>query len=74
MPALRHGRQFQPLFSQQPLPQALGGLRITADLKDFVENVAILINGTPQPAVLAVDRDHDFEWLPSVTVVGRYPN
>ncbi len=35
-------------------------------LNNFVEDAAILVQGAPQPPLLAVDRDHDLIEMPYV--------
>ncbi len=54
------------LLAQKPLQQPFGGSRIAADLDDFVEHVSVLIDGAPEVAFFAVDRDHHFVEMPDV--------
>lgn len=48
----------QALFLQQPDQQSLGSLGIAAGLNDLVENVTVLVNGTPEPMFAAADGNH----------------
>jgi hypothetical protein len=63
------------LLSQQPRQQAFRSLRVAAGLDDFVENVTLLIEGAPQPTLLAVDRDEDLVQVPDIVIRrgGRTP-
>jgi hypothetical protein len=54
--ARRHDRGFQELL-HEPLRSA----RVSSALDQDVEHEAILIDGAPQPMLLARDRDNDFE-------------
>jgi hypothetical protein len=54
------------LLAQKPLQQSVGGSRIAADLDDFVGHISVLINGAPEIALFAVDRDDHFIETPNV--------
>ena len=43
------------LFSWKSRQQALGGLCVPMDLGDFVENIAVPVDGAPEITFLAVD-------------------
>jgi hypothetical protein len=47
------------LFARQTFQQALGCLGVASILDDFIEHVSVLIKGSPQPVLLARDRDHN---------------
>ena len=59
------------LLMQKPHQQAPCGLCIAADLDDFVENVAVLIDGTPEVALLPIDSDDDLIKMPDVPPARR---
>jgi hypothetical protein len=56
----------EPALFQQANNQALGSLGIATALHDFVEHVAILIDGTPEPVFPAGDGDGDLVQMPNV--------
>ena len=47
--------------------QALGRLLVTSALHQHVEHDAVLIDGAPQPVLLAGDGDHGFIEVPLIT-------
>jgi hypothetical protein len=55
------------LLLQQTLQQAFGCLGIAPPLDDFVEDIAILINGLPEPVLLAGNGNHDLVEMPNIT-------
>ena len=59
------------LLSEQPRQQTLSGLCVAAGLDDFVENIAVLIDGAPQPTFLAIDRNDDLVQMPDIATAGR---
>ena len=44
--------------------------RVASCLQDFIENVAVLIDGAPQPVNLATDGDPDLVQRPHITGSG----
>lgn len=62
-PLGRHAR-----FLQQPDQQSLGSLGIASALNDLVENITVLVNGTPKPVLAASDRDRHLVQMPDVPV------
>jgi hypothetical protein len=58
------------LLLQQTLQQARGGLGIAACLDDLIEHIAILIDSSPEPVLLAGDGDHDLIKVPHVATLG----
>lgn len=52
------------LLLYQPDQQTLGSLIITPALDDFIENIAILIDGAPQLALRTTNRSNDFIQVP----------
>lgn len=62
------------LLFQQPGQQSPSGLGVATGLNDFIQNVAILINGPPQPVLLAANGDDGFIEIPFVAKLsGRSP-
>lgn len=55
------------LLLHQPDQQTLDSLSITPALDDFIENIAILIDGAPQPALRTTNRNNDFIQVPHIT-------
>ncbi len=55
------------LLFQQPLQQAFGRLGVAPALDGLVKHIAILINGSPQPVILASDGDHNLVEVLNVT-------
>lgn len=58
------GRTAVP-FEKTP-QQAPGHLGVAARLHDFIEDIAVLVDGAPQPVLLAADGDHDLIEVPDV--------
>lgn len=56
----------QALLLEQSGQQPFGCLRITAGLNDFVENITILIDGTPQSVFSAANGDHHLVQMPDI--------
>jgi hypothetical protein len=54
------------LLLQQAPQQALGRLGVTPALDDLIEDISVLIDGPPEPVLLAGDRDHDLVEVPDV--------
>jgi hypothetical protein len=59
------------LFPQEAPQQALGCRGIAARLHDLIKDVSILINGPPEPVLLASDGDRDFVEVPDVAAAWR---
>ncbi|MBP1883929.1 hypothetical protein J2Z50_002218 [Ensifer mexicanus] len=53
------------MLLQQPHQQSFGSLGIATGLDDLVENVAILVDGTPQPMFSAAYGNHDLVQMPN---------
>lgn len=62
-----------PLLSQQSGQQPSGGFSIAAGLDDLVEQVAILVDGAPQPVLLAAYRHGHFVQMPDIARARRFP-
>src|SRR5271157_576650 len=56
---------------QKLLHEPLRSARVSSALDQDVEHEAILIDGAPQPMLLARDRDNDFVQMPFVAASGR---
>lgn len=54
-----HSAGYATLLAQETLQQALGRLGIAAGLGDLIEDIAILVDGSPEPVLLAGAGDHD---------------
>ena len=54
------------MLAQKPLQQSLGCSGVAADLDDFVEHISVLIDGAPEIALFATDRDDDFIEMPDI--------
>jgi hypothetical protein len=65
-----HAPRLAPLFAPQAAEKTFGRCRISMDLNDFVENVAVLIDGAPQAALLPGDRNDDFVEMPDIEATG----
>lgn len=52
------------LLLQQTSQQTLDRLGVSAGLDDLVEDVAVLVDGAPQPASLFVDANNDLVEMP----------
>jgi len=59
------------LLAQKPIQQSFGCPRIATDLNDFVQHISVLINGAPQIALFAVDRDDHFVEISNVSTAWR---
>ena len=55
------------LFLQEAGQQAFGGLGVAARLDDFIEHIAILIDGPPKPVLFAGNRDRDLVKVPNIS-------
>ena len=58
------------LLLQQALQQAFGRFGIAPRLDDFVEDIAVLVDGSPEPVLLARNRDYDLVKMPDVMPAG----
>ncbi|SDQ15117.1 hypothetical protein SAMN04515695_0192 [Pseudovibrio sp. Tun.PSC04-5.I4] len=58
------------LLLQKTGQQSLGSLGITSFLKDFIEYVVVLIDGTPEIIAFALDLDHNLVQLPDISRTG----
>ena len=67
-----HARRRDGGFQELP-HEPLRSARVSSALDQDVENEAILIDGAPQPVLLAGDRDNDFVHMPFVAASGRAP-
>src|SRR5690606_38651207 len=54
------------LLLHQSGQQTLGRLGVASALDDLVKHVSVLINGAPQPVLLASDADNHFIQMPDV--------
>ena len=61
-----HALRRDALFLQQAHQQSPRGLGVATALDDFIEHVAVLIEGAPQPILLAGDHDGNFIEVPDV--------
>ena len=76
----QHTRR-SPLLLQKLAEQAFGGLLVAPALDEDVENKAFLVNGAPEPMLLAGDGDDDLVKVPFVAAargsatdaVGEFP-
>ncbi len=59
------------LLLQQTLQQAFGRFGIAPCLDDFVEDLAVLVDGSPEPVPLAGNGDHDLVQMPDVAAAWR---
>ena len=64
-----HPAGWATLLAQEPFQQAFGRFGVAARLDDLIEHIAVLIDGSPEPVLLARDRDHDFIEMPDITTV-----
>jgi len=55
------------LTAQQSAKEPLGGTLIAARLQQNINDITILIDGTPKILLLAVDSDEEFVQIPSIT-------
>ena len=56
---------------REPRQQPPCGLGIAADLDDFVETIAVLIDSAPEGAFLTIDRDGDSIEMPYILPARR---
>ena len=61
-----HPPWWAALLLQQTLQHALGRIGVAPRLDDLVKHVAILIDDSPQPVLLAGNSDHDLVQAPDV--------
>lgn len=61
-----HHSRCPALALQQLTHQSFGGVGIAAALDQNLQNEAVLIDGTPQPVLLATDRDNGLIEMPFV--------
>ncbi len=59
-----------PLPFEEPGQRTLGCFGVPTGLQDFVENIAVLIHGSPQPVSLATNHDPHFVQMPEITRPG----
>ena len=59
---------------QEFLHEPLRSVRVSSALHQDVEHEAILIDGAPQPMLLARDRDNNFVQVPLVAATRRAPS
>jgi hypothetical protein len=62
-----------PLAAQQSSKEPFRGEPITARLNQNVDHVAVLIHGTPQILLLAVDSNEDFVQVPNIAEAALTP-
>jgi len=55
------------LTAQQSAKEPLGGTLIAARLQENINDITVLIHGTPKILLLAVDSDEEFVQIPGVT-------
>ena len=60
-----------PLLAQKPCQQSPRGLCVRVDLHDLVEDIAVLIDGAPEMALLSIDRDDELVETPNIISTGR---
>src|SRR6202034_2685747 len=68
----QHPRR-SPLLLQKLAEQAFGGLLVAPALDEDIENKAFLVNGAPEPMLLAGDGDDDLVKVPFVAAARRSP-
>ena len=61
-----HPPGWAALLTQEAPQQAFGRFGVAAGLHDLIKDVSVLVNGPPQPVLLARDRDHDLIEVPDV--------
>ena len=64
---------FFSLAAQQSSKESFRGALITARLNQDVDHVAVLIHGTPQILLLAVDSNEDFVQMPNIAEAALTP-
>jgi len=65
-----HAPRAAALLMEKALQQSLGGFGAAANLNEFIEDVAVLVDSAPEVALLAADRDDDFVKMPDVAPTG----
>jgi len=55
------------LTAQQSAKEPLGGTLIAARLQQNIDDITVLIHGTPQILLLAIDSDEQFVQIPGIT-------
>ena len=55
------------LIAQQSAKEPLGCTLIAARLQQNIDDITVLIDGTPKILLLAVDSDEEFVQIPSIT-------
>ena len=63
---VRHDDPGLAIARYQLLEETLGRLRIAAPLHENIHNIAIAVDGPPEPVMNAVDRNHDLVEMPFV--------
>ena len=56
----------ETLLPQKPCQQPAGSLGVAPVLNDFVEDISILIDGTPEPVSFTIDADNGFVQVPDI--------
>jgi hypothetical protein len=64
---------FFSLAAQQSSKKSFRGALITARLNQNVDHVAVLIHGTPEILLLAVDSNEDFVQVPNIAEAALTP-
>ena len=65
-----HAPRTTALFLQKASEQSPGGLGVAMNLHDFIKHITILVNGAPEIALFAADRDDHFVEMPDVAPTG----
>src|SRR6516164_3213214 len=60
------------LTAQQSAKEPLGGTLIAARLEQNIDDVTILIHGTPKILLLTVDSDEEFVQIPGITEASQF--
>ena len=66
-----HASGRNALLSEQRRQRTLSRLCVAAGPDDFVGNIAVLIDGSPRPTFLAINRNDDHVQMPDVAAAGR---
>ena len=61
-----HPERFLTLTLHQSAEEPLGGVLIAARLQENINDIAVLIHGTPKILLLAVDSDEELVQIPSI--------
>ena len=61
-----HPERFLTLTLHQLAEEPLGGVLIAARLQQNINDIAVLIHGTPKIVLLAVDSDEEFVQIPGI--------